>query len=832
MPQYINKNISIAGIIAFLFVLIITPVMAWVTSTTLAASPIWNGTAASSFNGGNGTAQNPYQIHTGEQLAYLAQVVNANTNDTVNGGTFGTGKHYILTQDIVLNNTSNWASWPSPAPTRIWTPIGNTAYLGGNSFGANFDGRGFAVSGVYINSTEDCVGLFGKISGSISNLGVKESYIRGTFAVGGIAGYGFGFGQIINCYNSGTIVSSGTGSSGLGQSIAGGIAGMGIIYNCYNTGSVSVAAPSNFIAYAGGIAGTHDESGQIYNCYNSGNVSISSGVGRYAGGIVGSNGSPVANCYNRGTITGTNRGGIAGYNSGGFLAYSYFLTTSGLSAIGSGSTSTTTRNFSTAGTLASSITVPGFSATTSLLQALKDWSSSPASLPTYGAPSADLMNNWMNTPYPVFSYVMFTCNAPADGVQNQSYSFSFSAVSFPSGTITWSVTSGSLPTGLSLSTSGTISGSPTAIGNATFTVRATNTAAGIYFNRQYTIHIHKAWTGTGIQSSPYLISNKADFEYFAFIINNGLLDAKDGLLYNSSTKHFALTADITINNTSGWTGWGPSTTGLTAWTPIGNNTRMFAANFDGRGFVVCGIYISNTSANQGLFGYINGGTIKNVGVKESYIRGGSAVGAIAGYVTGNTASVTACYNMGNVVGASNNAYVGGVVGHLLAGATISQCFNGSQAGGNVSATGAGTARVGGIVGYVDASTISDSYNTGNIISTGGAGGIAGFTTNAATSISRCYNAGTVTGIAGNTGAVVGNSASGTVSSCYYNSNAFSGATIGNIAGTSGATLYIDMVKQDTLTTSLSGLGSAWVKRPNESDKSFYPELKVFATDLT
>jgi len=57
------------------------------------------------------------------------------------------------------------------------------------------------------------------------------------------------------------------------------------------------------------------------------------------------------------------------------------------------------------------------------------------------------------------------------GVVGTAYSQSFAAIGSP--TITYSVLSGSLPTGLSLS-GDTISGTPSAAGSYTFTLRATN----------------------------------------------------------------------------------------------------------------------------------------------------------------------------------------------------------------------------------------------------------------------------------------------------------------------------------------------------------------------
>jgi hypothetical protein len=58
-----------------------------------------------------------------------------------------------------------------------------------------------------------------------------------------------------------------------------------------------------------------------------------------------------------------------------------------------------------------------------------------------------------------------------NGVMGTAYSVSLQSTGGV-GTITWSVSSGSLPAGLSLSGAGVISGTPTAAGSASFTVLA------------------------------------------------------------------------------------------------------------------------------------------------------------------------------------------------------------------------------------------------------------------------------------------------------------------------------------------------------------------------
>jgi len=63
------------------------------------------------------------------------------------------------------------------------TPIGTG--ISGNYFAATFNGNGFAVKGVYINTASNYQGLFGYVSdGTISNLGTEQSYINGGQSVG------------------------------------------------------------------------------------------------------------------------------------------------------------------------------------------------------------------------------------------------------------------------------------------------------------------------------------------------------------------------------------------------------------------------------------------------------------------------------------------------------------------------------------------------------------------------------------------------------------------------------------------------------------------------
>lgn len=263
---------------------------------------IWNGTVAESFAGGNGTKTNPYRISTAEQLAFLAQRVNAGDEVYKNAC-------YILVNNIVLNDTSNVANWATAAPANEWIPIGRAD----NPFCGTFDGNGYTVSGLYINKTGDSEedsfqGLFGVAleQCTLSNLGLINGYIHANNEIGALAG-GI-IGTIKNCYNE-CSVSGKNDIGGLTGSLRGGI------INSYNTGNI------NGNRFLGGlVGGVRDVDSstvtRFINCENSGSVSgTSSHIGGVAGYVIADNYyNEVVSCNNKGEINGQSYvGGVIGY---------------------------------------------------------------------------------------------------------------------------------------------------------------------------------------------------------------------------------------------------------------------------------------------------------------------------------------------------------------------------------------------------------------------------------------------------------------------------------------------------------------------------------------
>ena len=317
---------------------------------------IWDGSIASAFAGGTGTAENPYQIATGAQLAYLASSVN-------NGETYA-GKNFVLTADIDLNK-------------RPWTPIANAfsdALFGGSDyriFAGNLDGQGYTVSNVAIGSEKvplesDVFGLFGVTEGKISNLHLNTVSIHGKAKnvsgyVIGLAGglIGSASGSVENCHVTGLTMTMTVPDSGWAVAYwIGGLVGAldaeqidecsvsGMIIEKSGKGSIggligelgkaskitysradvalNVKADYYGGANVGGFIGKgngkSDTETVIRNCYATGNVTGGAYIGGFAGSIWGLN---IKNCYATGNVSGAaaNMASFAGTD--GPAAYAY-----------------------------------------------------------------------------------------------------------------------------------------------------------------------------------------------------------------------------------------------------------------------------------------------------------------------------------------------------------------------------------------------------------------------------------------------------------------------------------------------------------------------------
>ena len=219
------------------------------------------------------------------------------------------------------------------------------------------------------------------------------------------------------------------------------------------------------------------------------------------------------------------------------------------------------------------------------------------------------------------------------------------------------------------------------------------------------------------------------------------------------------------------------------WTPM----AKLSGSFDGQGHT-----IKNLSGSQGLFNTVYGTSdtaraeVKNVTV-EGTVSGGMKIAGIAG--NAYWANFTGVINRANVTGTGQ--YVAGIVGYSLQ-STTGSYITLTNCGNEGTITGS-TASVAGLVAYGKGSMVLvDCYNSGDITgssataSSGGTGGLVGYTQGykSASSLTNCYNTGNVNGKTGYAGGIVGSMYNGVTATNCYNAGTVTGGSgkIGAIAG--------------------------------------------------
>ena len=331
------------------------------SSTPRDTSGTWitDGRQASGFAGGSGTADDPYQIATAAQLAYLsymiyndlAPVQKVTETDTDSDGYVTETRNFYYNyldtyfELIATIDLSNY----------YWQPIGRYQNLGSSdvpsyhyrAFSGHFDGNNFSVIGVHTKDAM-CQGLFGIVGvadshadATISNVHVAGNILGSyqTAAVVGramnvaitycstsasVQGSGNYIGGIVglcdnliikDCWNLGVITSS---NNCVGGIVGGDGDGITTITNCYNKAEIKGRR------YVAGIIGHNIHNSTISQCYNSGYINTASGDSS-SGGIVGcfsegvaSNSSDhtISQCYNSGQVGNSSSnyiGGIVGY---------------------------------------------------------------------------------------------------------------------------------------------------------------------------------------------------------------------------------------------------------------------------------------------------------------------------------------------------------------------------------------------------------------------------------------------------------------------------------------------------------------------------------------
>ena len=222
---------------------------------------------------GDGSKDEVYEIGNAGQLYWFAGLVNGDGSVCTDGVTQNYSANAVLTADITVNENvlkPDGTLSDSADSFRSWTPIGRVS---ANYYMGIFDGQSHTIGGLYFDDQEyesgSNVGLFGWSKGSISNVGIVDSYFSGNMYVGGVCGQSKG--SISNCYHTGVVS---------GNMYVGGVCGDNgrTITNCYHAGIV------NGSSSVGGVCGRND--GTTTDCYFDSTI--------YSGDAVGGGGGTAA----------------------------------------------------------------------------------------------------------------------------------------------------------------------------------------------------------------------------------------------------------------------------------------------------------------------------------------------------------------------------------------------------------------------------------------------------------------------------------------------------------------------------------------------------------
>lgn len=263
----------------------------------------------STYGGGVGTPDDPYQIWTPDQLMVLAY----HPEDY--------DEHFALMADLDLAVID---------PNRV-APIGMNLV----PFTGVFNGNGHSISNfTYVGENDDYVGLFGCVGpifsasndrqGIIRNLHLVNVNLLGNNCTGGIAGSSTG--TVAACSVTGTVRGGETVGALVGEQY-------GIVEESWVRAVVAGAAN------AGGLVGSNrqvDEyrPGRIQRCYSQGHVWSDS----QAGGLAGINYGWIEACYSSTHVDGGGaRGGLIGIqDSGGCIVRCYSVGSVGGASPGGG----------------------------------------------------------------------------------------------------------------------------------------------------------------------------------------------------------------------------------------------------------------------------------------------------------------------------------------------------------------------------------------------------------------------------------------------------------------------------------------------------------------
>ena len=275
------------------------------------------------------------------------------------------------------------------------------------------------------------------------------------------------------------------------------------------------------------------------------------------------------------------------------------------------------------------------------------------------------------------------------------------------------------------------------------------------------------------------------------------------------------TSNIDASSIANWNcgaGWSPIWTATTVpFSATSFSNRPFTGTYNGGDYTISGLTINRPSLNYvGLFGLVSGSsaTVNRISLTNANIIGFRYIGALIGLSLNAQISWVSTSGSVRGVGNFNSRDVGGIVG-FMRGTTLSNSFSlSSVLGGN-------GGFVGGIVGYMDAapsgaagtSSISNSFSSGTVSSSSSfVGGIAGYFEQS--SLENSYSSGNVTG-SQFVGGALGSHGTGSSALNSFSVGLVSGSSlVGGFIGSRSGTVTNSFYDSETSGRSDTGKGDA------------------------
>ena len=733
----------------------------------------------------------------------------------------------LLANGSIDGESKNFDGWTLSLGNSIdlenseWKPI--------RSFAGAFDGKGYEITGLNVNYTDDdfnskTAGMFEKLdsTGKILSLAVSGSVkADGKINyVGGIVGTTESGSEIRFCRSNIAVEVDATNGSAT-PLLYGGVAGrvQGAISNCLNEGTITVKNINSKNCYIGGVAGQVDSAADL--CWNTGSVTASGTAKKkiYTGGIVGY--GAATNCYNNGSVTGAtgknkkNKYVTGGISGNGNVTNSYNLgAVSGQGAAGITGSGTVVNSYYADIAGKTGIYVKDSAGITDADKSQSITITEVDGKKAYKVGNVELVDV-LNGACKNISGALEWINkqeAPNNPVHITRWDGSFepgvkgviTLVYDPNGGEGAAVTEqqrveGDTDGSFTIKSdtelgfkheNGTFLGwSKTAGGEVAFKLKndGSITPASVSVKKDETLTLYAVWSpiwaGSGTEAAPYEIPDVGKLTALQTQVN------ENGFSYTG--KWFRLTNNIDLNNE--------------LWTPIGVDAlHSFGGSLDGGGKTISGLKVETNGAWAGLFGSVRGTygvpmTMRDLTLKNGSVKftssGTSCSGGLVAAVEGETV-----LELRNVV-AENLTVSGGIFGSggLLGRGRVAMtnCHN---RGGSVTGGYAGGLAGMGYSNLQD-HVLAGCTNSAKVVGKRTAGGMTGNETHSDGSYTSCANSGSISATQGyasgiaaggsyercsNSGAVTGQQAAGI---CVNGSKATNCSNTGAVTGTGTGTGY-------------------------------------------